>query len=164
MSHWFHDASDSERKLMLDCAQDAVRETAAAMAEQHKRRKVDPRSPADYKAWKTMKMVAVPLVKRGDKPASIEAAMGGSAAPRVFLPNSQMLIQPESRDQFVLAVIPKWLAQARNLMGVPGEIEDTATSSEKAAWSAIQNTAMSINVRISNANYRRSIMTRNHAA
>jgi hypothetical protein len=149
LPHVFSLPPEERRKVYADAA-DRAMEAAHEAAAEHKARKIDPRSIHDYRAWHTMRMVCVLVVKHRDRAASIEVSRDGGAFPHIYLPTSKMIRQPESTEDFVLAVIPKWLAQKAELQGVAPELcaGRPWTDEQRAAWKSLSNTRLSINTKI----------------
>ena len=114
-----------------------------------------------------MKMVCVLLVKHQDKTASIECSKDGSTGARIYIPNKQHIILPESAGEFALMLVPKWLAQKTGLMGISADLTaDRAwTSADVDQWRALGRLRLSINTKIYFANRRApSNISRSNAA
>jgi hypothetical protein len=159
--------SPEERRKVYDEAAERAMEAVREMAAEHKARKIDPRSIHDYRAWHTMRMVCILVVKHRDKAASVEVLRDGGAFPHIYLPTSKMIRQPECTEDFVLAVIPKWLAQKAELQGVAPELcaERPWTDEQRAAWKSLSVARLNINTKIYFAKKRpHSLISRGDAA
>lgn len=169
MSHWFHDASDSERQVMLDDAQQAVRDASAEMIKAHKARKPDQRE-GDYRAWKAIGAFCVPLVQHSTRATTIEVSTDGGNGRHAFLNPLKLSIQPESDGDLLLVVIErKYAAWVRdkprvNLFGVPPDLVGEWSEEQRKKWSELRETAWRVNSRIDNANYRWALTRRSSAA
>lgn len=167
----FRDISKGELKALADRALAAADAEAGRIAQEFKARKPDPRSPADYKAYRTMSLFAVPVVKHSDRPRSIEISRDGNdIGKHAFLAPRRISIQPESSDQLLLILVPrglaKWAAEAQsvNLFAVPPDLIGDWSDDDRKTWSHLKALASHINVRIHSAHHRRSLMTREQAA
>jgi hypothetical protein len=161
-----HELPDDERRAAYDAAFERAMDAARTASAAHKARKPDPRSISDYRAWRTMKMVCVLLVKHQDRAASIECSTDGSSA-RIYIPTKQHILLPESVAEFALMLLPKWLAENRKLMGVTAELspDRTWTSADIEQWRELSRQRMSINTKIHYANRRApSNISRSNAA
>lgn len=162
-----HALPPADRRVAYDMAMqrvmDAVHEASAA----HKARRPDPRSIHHYRIWRTMGLVCVLVVKHQPKPASIECSHDGGTYPRIYLPTSKSIIQPETTGEFALICLPKWLAQKAGLMGVTPELcaDQPWTDEQRETWSALQRLRLSINTKIYSANKRSaSVLSRSAVA
>lgn len=157
----------AERRAAYDEASERAMEAARAAALAYKSKHAPDPLAQQYRLWNTMGMVCVLVVKHRDKPASIEISRDGSYYPHTYLPTSKMIVQPESVDQFVLAVVPKWLAQRAELMGITLPLSPARpwTDEQRAAWERLGRLRSSINTRIYSARKRiASNFTRNQVA
>jgi hypothetical protein len=162
-----HELTHAERRVAYDDALERAKAAAHKASTAHKARTPDPRSSSDYRAWKTMKMVCVLLVKHQDKAASIECSKDGASRPRIFIPNKKHILLPESDGEFVLMLLPKWLAQKAELMGVTAGLspDRTWTSAEVDQWRSLSSLRLSVNTKIHSANRRTpSNISRSNAA
>lgn len=121
----------------------------------------DPRSAQDYNIAKTMRMFCALVVKLAE-PApdarGLKCSMNGDPAKFFYLPIKQMMQQPESRDSFVLTLVPKWLTQPDKtgrprhpqLANSNSDLADGVewTDEQRASWKFLQRKRDSINVRI----------------
>ncbi|SHJ72127.1 hypothetical protein SAMN05444159_1316 [Bradyrhizobium lablabi] len=146
LPHVFALAPD-DRRVAYDAAAARALDAASEASAAHNARKVDPRSVLDYRGYQTMRMVCVLLVRHHDKPASIECSRDGTVA-RIYLPNSKMIAQPESSADFLLCVIPKWLAQKAELMGVTPDLAGDWSEEQRETWNRLKDARFSINRKI----------------
>jgi hypothetical protein len=154
-----------ERRAEYDAALDRAMDAAHEAAVDHKARKADPRSALDYRAWRTMRLVCVLVVKHADKPSSIEASLDGISRPRIYIPNSKLIAMPESTDEFALMLLPKWLCEKSGLMGVTPDLVGEWTDDQRKLWDSLRRTRLSINTKIHYANRRASSnISRSNAA
>lgn len=173
MVHWFLDATPEERRLTLDHAQDEVKFAAEEAVRRFKARKEDPWRN-QYKYMKADGLFCVPLVKHEGRQGrtTVEFSRDGGPRPHTYLNPLSLMVHPDSTDRFKLVCLSRPLAKwvlakhSVNLRAVPPALSEQCewTSEEQKAWDGFKLMAMSINSRIDNANYRRSIMTRNDAA
>src|SRR6266536_1883139 len=119
------------RAEKFDAALGMVREALSEAAVDHRSRKADPRSVLDYRAWRTMGLVCVLVVKHQDKPSSIECSLDGDSRPRLYIPNSKRIALPESTDDFALTLLPKWLCEKSGLMGVTPDLVGEWTDEQR---------------------------------
>ena len=156
---------DHDLPERIERAKEAVRAWAADVAANAKP-KPDPRTPLNYRAWHTCRSVCVLVVKHRDKPASIECSRDGSYYPHLYLPSSKIEIQPESTAEFVLAIMPKWLAQKSELIGMtlPLTVARVWADAQADQWEALRKLRLTINNKIYFAKKRPSALSRSHAA
>ena len=146
--------SPDERREAYDDAMERVTEASREIVAETKARKPDPRSIHDYRGYNTMGMVCVLLTRRSPKPASFDCSRNGAAYPRIYLPFSKCIEQPESTDDFLIVCMPKWLAKNAELLGVTPELVGDWTDAQRALWESLGRLALSINTRIVNAKRR----------
>lgn len=148
----FFDLPESERRALCDRADAAAMEVGMQAAAEYKARKPDPRAQ-QYRIWRTMDMGCVLVVKHRDKTNSIEISRDGSYYPHTYLPTSKIIVQPESTKEFILAVVPKWLAHRAELSGVTLPLSPARPwlDEQRETWRRLDNLRMSINTRIRNA-------------
>jgi hypothetical protein len=170
-----HDLPPAERQAEYDAALERVKAASRQIAAERNARKPDPRSILDYRAWRTMRMVCILVVKHRDKPASFEVSRAGSW-PHIYLPIRKTIVQPESTSEFIVAVIPKafltWLASQPDapkgvdqLLGVTPDLEGEWTDAQRETWSALRRLRLSINSKIYTANRRSpSVLSRSAVA
>jgi hypothetical protein len=153
-----HELPPAERQAAYDMAAARVMECQRELSAAHKARKPDPRSIHDYRGYRTMGLVCVLVVKHQPKPASIECSRDGSAYPRIYLPTSKSILQPETTDDFALICLPKWLARKAELTGVTPELCEARpwTDAQRETWDALRKLHLSINGKIYFANRRSS--------
>lgn len=169
------DLPPEERREALEDAADRAMDAAIESAAAHNARKPDPRSILDYRAYHTMRLVCVLVVKHRDKAASIECSRDG-AWPHIYLPTKKLMVQPESEGDFILALMPKsflvWLAKqddapsvARTLLGVTPELAGEQTAARRETWKRLERVRSSINSKIYYAKRRStSVISRGNAA
>lgn len=155
------------RERRLEIAGEVVGAAMKERAREFNARKPDPRSIADYTAWRTMGLVCVQVMKHSDRAASIECSRDGDAAGRIFLPTSKSIVQSDSVGDFLLICVPKWLAVKTELIGVTPDLSEARvwTKADVAAWNSLRNTRMSINTRIQRKHHKStSNISRSNAA
>jgi hypothetical protein len=160
-----HDLAADQRQAHYDAAQERVRAASREIVAATKARKPDPRSAQDYRGYNTMRLVCV-LVATNGRPstASIGCTRDGTG-PRIFLPISRLIAQPESTEEFLLAVIPKWLAEKTGLMGVTSDLVGDWTDAQRETWRVLRDARMSINSKIYSAKKRpASVLSRSAVA
>ncbi len=156
MTGFFH-LSESERRLHVDHAGDAVREIARQAMVDGRAHKPDPRSVGDYQAAQSMKMFCALVVKiREPRPGynGLPCSMDGDPGKFFYLPISKIITQPESLDSFVLVLIPRWLGKSDKLpqlMGCAPELfGGDWTKEQRETWKHLRRKRDGINVRIRN--------------
>jgi hypothetical protein len=162
-----HSLPPDERRAEYAAASDRAMEAAMDAAREYKARKPDPRSVHDYRGWHTMGLVCVLVVQHQPKPASIECSRDGGHYTHLYLPFSKIILQPETTDDFALVVIPKWLAQKANLMGVTPALSDARpwTDVQQKTWDGLGRLRSTINTKIYYANRRpASVLSRSAVA
>lgn len=118
-----------------------------------------------YRIYKTMKVVAVPIVRMSPdltRNGKVYASRDGSEAKRFYLDPKRMDDQPESTDAFALTLLPRWLCAwisktfvGTNMLGVTPElVGDQWTDGDRKKWESLTNRASSINTRIRNGGMR----------
>lgn len=139
--------------------------TAVARAGEARKRAEDPRSLITYRSYQTAHMFCTLVVKLAEPPIGargLKCSMNGDHTKFFTLPLRQIVIEPESVNSFVLAVVPKWLARPANpkriteLARVIPDLCDSIEWSEeqRADWKRLRRKADSINIRIRNAGQR----------
>jgi hypothetical protein len=146
------DLPPDERREAYDDAMERVMDAARESAAEYKARKPDPRSIHDYRGYHTMRMVCVLVVKSSRAyPNSVQCTRDGTGAP-FYIPNSKKIAQPESTDDFLLCVIPKWLADVDHLalQGVTPELcaERPWTDAQRDVWERLTRARSIINTNI----------------
>jgi hypothetical protein len=134
-----------------------------------RRRSDDPRSRITYESYRSARMFCTLVVKLAEPSPddrSLRCSMNGDPLRWFTLPlkKNPIIIQPESKDPFVLAVVEKWLAQLFDPKRIPelanvipdlcGSIEWTAE--QRDDWNRLRRKASIINTRIRNGGPRRS--------
>lgn len=142
--------SPDHRRAVYDEAAERVADEARDIVAETKARKSDPRSIHDYRAYNTMGLVCVLVVKHRKKPSSLECSRDGSAYPHIYLPTSKSIVEPETTDDFALISVPKWLAQKAELIGVTLSLSSARpwTDSQRETWKSLSNLRMGINSKI----------------
>lgn len=146
------DLPPEERREAYDDAMARVTEAQREASRDFKARKVDPRSLHDYRGYNTMRMDCVLVVRTSRPfPNSVQCTRNG-AGPAFYIPNSKKIAQPESTDDFLLCVIPKWLADKAhlNLQGVTPELcaERPWTDAQRELWGRLKQLRSTINTNI----------------
>lgn len=140
--------SPDDRRAAYDEAAERVADEARDIVAETKARKSDPRSIHDYRAYNTMGLVCVLVVRSATPfPASFECTRAG-AAPRFFLPKSEIFVMAEATPEFLLAVAPKWLAEKLGLLGVAQDLVGDWTDAQRETWKSLSNLRMGINSKI----------------
>lgn len=122
-------------------------------------------SDDDYKIYRTMNVVAVPIVRMQEELTvynSVYASRDGSTRKGFFIAPARMIDQPESRGKLVLTLLPKWFCRKPskkkpdlNLLGVtPDLVGDDWTDDDCKKWASLITRANSINTRIKNGGTR----------
>jgi hypothetical protein len=142
------DLPPDERRDAHDDAMARATEAQREAAREHKARKPDPRSIHDYRGYNTMRMVCVLVARHAPKPASFDCSRDGSRYPRIYLPFSKCIEQPESTDDFLLVCVPKWLAEKVELMGVTPLLVGDFTDSQRETWNRLRDLRVGINSKI----------------
>jgi hypothetical protein len=113
-----------------------------------------------------VKLAEPPIGARG-----LKCSMNGDPARFFWLPLKKIIIQPESKDPFVLAVVPKWLAKPfdpKRIIELAAVIPDLCDSAEwtgeqRDDWNRLRRKASIINTRIRSGGPRRSSDRQNGA-
>lgn len=163
---------EEKRKAYDEALERCDAEQRRASAEYKARKAAPPDPRADnYLTWKDQRKVCVLVVKHQPKPASIECSRDGSYYPPIYLANSESEPQPESTSDFVLTIVPKWLAKKTDLAGIvlPLSRARPWTDEQAATWARLDRIRDSINRRIQTARApqikgRELTLTRNGAA
>lgn len=140
---------------------------AVAEAGEARKRAEDPRSRMTYQSYRSARMFCTLVVKLAEPPIGargLKCSMNGDASKFFYLPKSQIIIQPESKDPFVLAVVPKWLAnpvdpkRITELANVIPDLCDSVewTEEQRADWKRLRRKASIINTRIRSGGPRRT--------
>lgn len=119
-----------------------------------------------YRNYRTMGVAAVPIVRMRAEPTvrgDVYASRDGSTRKRFFIDPKRMIDQPESGDNLILTLLPKWLCSSIskrfpgvNLLGVTPElVGDNWTDGDRKKWESLTNRARSINTRIRNGGVQR---------
>jgi hypothetical protein len=127
----------------------------------------DPRSRIAYQCYRSARMFCTLVVKLAEPPIGargLKCSMNGDPARFFYLPLRQIIIQPESKDPFVLAIVPKWLAKPvdpkriTELAGVIPDLCDSVewTDEQNDDWNRLRRKASVINTRIRSGGERRS--------
>ncbi|MGY3607631.1 MULTISPECIES: hypothetical protein [unclassified Bradyrhizobium] len=134
----------------FDIALGMVKAALHEAAVEFKSAKRDTRSAVTYRSWHAASLVCVLLVKHQDKLTSIECSRDGAERPRIYVPIKQSTILPESAGEFVLMLLPKWLAVRAELMGVTPDLSpDRAwTSADIDQWDTLRRLRLRINTKI----------------
>lgn len=156
----------SESEARLARLRKAGAEHAELRAKRNQNKNPDARTAVHYRTWQTMGLVCVLVVKHRDKIASIECSRDGSYYPHIYLPTSKIVPQPEATDEFILACVPKWLAQRAELLGITLPLSPARhwTDEQHATWERLGRLRTSINTRIYFAHRRRSNFKRSEVA
>jgi hypothetical protein len=127
----------------------------------------DPRTDFDYRSYKTMGYVCTLVFRqRDDRPVKTTVRVGRTLkSDPQFLGPRNSIIQPESTDKFVLAVVPEWMTRPIKKPGCvfappifttyPLPIDETDpnfTYGDRAEWKHLSDVCFSINSRIQRAN------------
>jgi hypothetical protein len=112
----------------------------------------DPRTDFDYRSYQANNFVCVLVVKQPDarvEPATIRVGRDLSSAPQ-FLGPKNSIVQPESEDPFVLAIMPHWIVRKALLPTYPFPLNEDEpwTDDERALWERLRNICASVNTRI----------------
>jgi hypothetical protein len=141
--------------------------SAVAEAGQARKRAEDPRSRITYQSYQTSRMFCTLVVKLAEPPVGargLKCSMSGDPARFFWLPLSQIITQPESKNPFALIVVPKWLAKPFDPKRIPeltNVIPDLCdsvewTDEQKDDWNRLRRKAGIINTRIRSGGARRS--------
>lgn len=129
----------------------------------------DPRSRMTYQSWRSARMFCTLVVKLAEpspEDRSLRCSMNGDPLRWFTLPLKKhpIIIQPESKDPFVLAVVERWLAKPfdpkriTELADVIPDLCDSVewTDEQKADWNRLRRKASVINTRIRSGGPRRT--------
>jgi hypothetical protein len=166
----YRDMTEQQRAEMFAAKSAAVAEVAAQI-KARPRIADDPRKPADYRIFKTMKLICVPLVRHA-LAGTLELSRDGWMRPRAFINPAKLIEQPESDGDLVLVLIERGLAnwikdkQRCNLFGVAPELsaEREWTDHDRAVWNRLRRLADTINSRIASPPRPRALLSRSQAA
>lgn len=118
-----------------------------------------------YRNLRTMKMVAVPIVRMSDdltRNGKLYASRDGSSARKFYIDPNRMIDQPECQGDLMLTLISKglcrWISEnftRTNMLGVTPElVGDHWTDDDRKKWESLINRARTINTRIKNGGVR----------
>jgi hypothetical protein len=127
----------------------------------------DPRSRVTYQCYRDARMFCTLVVKLAEPPTGargLKCSMNGDPLRYFYLPLRQIIIEPESKGSFVLAVVPKWLARPvdpkriTELANVIPDLCDSVewTEDQRTDWKQLRRKASIINTRIRSGGERRS--------
>ncbi len=162
-----HALTPEQRREAYDDAMERVAEESRQMASEVKARKPDPRSIHDYRGYNTMGLVCVLVVKHRTKPFSWEISRDGSYYPHTYLPFKPSIKQPESTQDFLLVVVPKWLAARAEIVGITLPLSPARpwTDEQRETWERLKRLRSIINTNIYFSKKRpASVLTRSAVA
>jgi hypothetical protein len=127
----------------------------------------DPRSRITYESYRSARMFCTLVVKLAEPDfgaRGLKCSMNGDPLRWFTLPLKQIIIQPETKAPFVLAVVPKWLAKPfdpkriTELAAVIPDLYDSVewTREQKDDWNRLRRKASIINTRIRSGGPRRT--------
>jgi hypothetical protein len=162
---------NAEQRSEMFAAKRAAVDAVAAEIKARPRIADDPRSLADYRIFKTMKLFCVPLVRHALS-GTLELSRDGWMRPRAFINPAKLIEQPESDGDLMLVLIDKGLAawvkekQRCNLFGVAPDLssEREWTDHERAVWKRLRRLSDTINTRIASPPRPRALLSRSEAA
>lgn len=127
----------------------------------------DPRTDFDYRTYKTMRYVCTLVFRQADNRAVKQTVRVGrmpDSEPQ-FLGPRNSIIQPESTERFVLAIVPDWMTRPIKRFGefkpapfstypLPLDETDPAfTDEDRKTWARLSSVCFSINSRIRRAGH-----------